>query len=771
MAVARKPKDIARRNPEAEAMRLNERLGSVVHRLESDVSGRITKRQPLEDRWIEDLEQYHGRYDNSTSKALNDGKKSKLFINLTRPKTDAMSARLMDLLFPTDDRNWGISPTPVPLLTEDAGKAVKALRELNDQIEAMQEQQDAAQGGDEGAPVALAPAADPALKKLQDEADFTKRKAEALQQIIEEASKRAEAMTNEIDDQLKASNYHAAMRDVIDDACKIGTGVCKGPIVGDKVRRGWKKRAPTQDEAGNVIPGDFSLDIAEGADVPAMRYVDIWNFFPDMDVRRIQDGEGDFERHLMNARQLRKLAQLPGFDKDAIRRLLSRKPTRPTPAFMAQLRDITAGTHSVGKDCYHVYEYSGPLSAEDVRDIAMAKGDVETLADVEELDPLEEVNAIVWFCEDELLKIAPYPFDSGETLYSVFNLFKDEASIFGYGVPHVIGHPQRSLNAGWRAMMDNAGKAAGPQIIIAQDLIEPANGDWTLEPNKVWLAKAGIPQDKRAFQVAAIPMYQAELANIVAISKQFIDDMTGMPSIAQGEDGASGPVRTAQGTALLMNASNVTFRRIVKTFDDDVTEPNIRRFYDWNMQFSDKAEIKGDYGVDARGSSVLLVRELQAQNLMVIALQLGAHPIYGPMLKQKNLLRKLFQAHMISADEVLLTDDQIDAVLAQAAAVAQQPPAEENQNMEMQAAEAQLKRDEIAAKIEVANMDSGTRLKIAQISHETAMMSLAETMNMNVDKLEAMLKKSRAEIDSKERIFAAETAMTERVGPSGGGFL
>ena len=263
-------------------------------------------------------------------------------------------------------------------------------------------------------------------------------------------------------------------------------------------------------------------------------------------------------------------------------------------------------------------------------------------------------------------------------------------------------------------------------------------------------------------------MRQEELANIIAISKQFIDDMTGMPSIAQGED-AEGSKRTAQGTALLMNSANVTFRRIVKAFDDDMTVPNIRRFYDWNMQFSKKQEIKGDYNVDARGSSVLLVREMQAQNLMVLALQLGAHPVYGPMLKNKALLRKLFQAHMIPADEVLLSDDEIDAILAQASQP-QEDPATAALAAAKQA-EVEVKHADIEARIQIANMEAGTRVQVAQLTHQTAMMTLAEKMNMEIDKLEAMLEKTRREIDSKERIFAAETAVTERVGASGGGDL
>ena len=42
-------------------------------------------------------------------------------------------------------------------------------------------------------------------------------------------------------------------------------------------------------------------------------------------------------------------------------------------------------------------------------------------------------------------------------------------------------------------------------------------------------------------------------------------------------------MRTAMGMAMLMNAVNVVFRRVVKNFDDDMTMPNISRLYDWNM--------------------------------------------------------------------------------------------------------------------------------------------------------------------------------------------
>jgi hypothetical protein len=733
---------------------MREKILAIAGRMESEATKRVSKKQPIEKRWIEDLLQYHARYDSETENDLKKAKQSRLFINQTRSKTDAMSARLMDLLFPTDDRNWGIGPTPVPELTEAASQAVAQAQGMRQQMEA------AAQAGQ------------PIPPELEQQTNAAEQAAAQLEAQIEEAKRRSNLMTEEIDDQLKESNYQAVMRDVIDCAAKLGIGVAKGPVTGDRIRKGWKQDKGT---------GQYNLQMSEG-DQPAMRFVDPWSFFPDMDAACVEDGEGNFERHLMNRKKLRSLAKLPGFDKDSIRRLLMEKPRASAPSYLADLRNITGTNESVTADLYHVWEYSGCLDYEDMRDLALAmaefaqsdddrEGYLATVREMEDLDPLTEVNAVVWFCQNEVLKFSIYPYDSGECLYSVFCLAKDEASIFGYGVPTIMRDPQRSLNAAWRAMMDNAGLSAGPQIVIAEEFIEPTDGSWVMRPRKTWKAKAGIPKDRTAFEVFNIPSMQGELAAIVELSLRFIDMMTQMPALAQGEQG-SGVTKTAQGMAILMNSANVVFRRIVKNFDDDMTTPNIRRFYDWNMQHNPKEEIKGDYEVDARGSSVLLVREMQAQNLMILAMQLGGHPVYGPMLKARDLIKKVFQAHMIPADEVLLKQDEIDAIMARAEAAAQEQatattgaivdPVLEQRKID-------LEEMKIESQIEIANMEAATRKEIEYLKRETQMMLFAEKMNMTIDTVNAKLIATREQMASKERMFAAEAAVTERAGPSGGG--
>ena len=763
------------------AEKITQAMRAVVGDLQAEATRRVGLRQAIENRWIEDLEQYHSRYDSETEKNLVAEERSRLFINLTRPKTNAMGARFKDLLFPTDEKNWGIQPTPVPRMTEAAEKAATLARELEQQ--AMQAQQAAAappqqpeppgqaQAPSMGGPAPQQPQPDP--QQLMQQAQAAKEAWSKLNAVLEEARRRSNLMAETMDDQLTECGYQAIKRDQIDWAMKIGTGVTKGPVTGDRMRRGWKQQ-PVQGPDGNPVvdpvtgqtqvQGPHYLDMAEG-DQPGFRLVDPFGYFPDMDVARVQDGNGDFERHLMNPKKLRELQRLKGFDVDALRRLLASKPIAAAPAYISQLRNIRGEAQDISGPVYQVWEYNGPLEPEQMRMLALAMNNEVAYNTVAEVDPLTQVNACVWFCDNEVLKFALYPYDSGECMYSVFNLVKDESCVFGYGMPAILRDLQSAFNAAWRTMMDNAGLSAGPQVVIDKSTVEPADGDWKLRQRKIWYATKGITKENPPFQVYQIQDNQASLMNIIILAERLTDMVSTVPPMAQGEVGTM-PKNTPFGTTVLsMNAANVVFRDGIKNFDDDVTVPDLRRLYDWNMQFNPNDEIKGDYDVKATGSSVLLVRELQAQSLMAIAMNFGGHPVYGPMLKNRDLLRKIFQAHMIPADEVMLSDEQIDAVLAQVAAQQEKDAkAAANADKSVQLAQMQMQIEETKAnnEIQLANMKHDYDLKIEAMRRDTAMMTLAGQGNISLEKIRAALEQKQMDVTSKERLAAVEAAVTQQ---------
>ncbi|KKL63079.1 hypothetical protein LCGC14_2178660, partial [marine sediment metagenome] len=388
---------------------------------------------------------------------------------------------------------------------------------------------------------------------------------------------------------------------------------------------------------------------------------------------------------------------------------------------------------------------------------------------------LQELETVIWFCQGELLKFGLHHLDSGDSIYSVFCLEKDDASIFGFGIPYIMRDPQKAMAAAWRILLDNAGLSSGPQIVINNQIVEPENGVWTLEPRKIWLRKKVAVKGEKPFEVFEIESHMDELIQLIELCKKNVDEETGLPVIAQGEQGAN-VTKTATGMSLLMNSANIVFRRIVKNWDDDITTTTIRRMYDFLMQFSDKEHIKGDYEVDARGTSVLLVREMQSQNLMVFLMNFSGHAVLGKYLKQEGLpgLRALAKTMSLPANEIVKSNDEVAQDEAEAAK-ADKPP-----DPEVMKIEAQLNMKQMD--LEGRRMDINGKLQLADMQRETELIKLAGQQNMKLDELEAMLNEGRenraskereggADRDSKERIFASEAAVSERIGKGGGGYL
>lgn len=88
--------------------------GTLQQRLQNNLRQRMT----IERRWVSDLRRYQGLVtDSERMEAVEQGR-SCIFVKYTRTKADAWAAQMNDMLFPADDRNWGIEPTPVPKLNQ-----------------------------------------------------------------------------------------------------------------------------------------------------------------------------------------------------------------------------------------------------------------------------------------------------------------------------------------------------------------------------------------------------------------------------------------------------------------------------------------------------------------------------------------------------------------------------------------------------------------------------------------------------------------------------
>ena len=735
--------------------KIAEILAPYVAKLEQEAKKREAKRKTVEERWLNDVRQYHGVYHPDVQAEIAQKKKSGVFLNLTRPKTNAMTSRICDLLFPTDDRNWGIQPTPVPEMAETAESSQSLVDDATETFENREKRlREAEQAEQEGQAQELAAE----MEEIDQVRSVAQDAADDLHEQLAEAKRRANLMQEEIDDQLKECRYHAHARDAIEDACKLGIGVLKGPVLHEKPKRSWQ-----------VVEGDYQLqDVADNR--PGAMRVDPWSFFPDPDARSVEECDSFYERHLMSKAQLRKFARRQGVDKDAVRQLLKLGPqTSDRPSYLVDLHNVTDQNDSIDRETFTVWEFSGAIDVDDLNLLADAFKDEVTKQEIDDIDPLVEFHGKVWFCQGRVLLFALHPLDSQEPIYSVFNLERDEGSLFGFGIPALMRDPQSIMNASLRMMMDNAALGTGPQVVINQETVKPADGDYTMEPNKIWLRdNANGNPGQAPFETYNIPMHQNELGAMVEMGRALSDEMTQLPQLAQGEQG-SGVTQTAQGMAILMNAHNVVFRRVIKNWDDDISVPMIRRFYDWNMQFSSKEAIKGDYEVDARGSSVLLVREMQATNLMAIARNFGDHPVFGPMIKHVELLRQIFRAHMLPADEVTKTNREIDKDRAEGDPSQQALLQEQQRANDLMQQELQLRQAEMEMNAAISQRESETKMMVAQLDYDAKMNSAALDASEKAATTDSRERTETMKVESAERKMAAEIDTALKTGKHGGG--
>jgi hypothetical protein len=201
---------------------------------------------------------------------------------------------------------------------------------------------------------------------------------------------------------------------------------------------------------------------------------------------------------------------------------------------------------------------------------------------------------------------------------------------------------------------------------------------------------------------------------------------------------------------MLMNSANVVLRRLVKQFDDMITKPHIRRYYDYNMMYSEDEEIKGDFSVDARGSSALLIRDIQNQSFLNL-LAAAANPVFGVYLDPQKLFEKALQAQHIDPKDVFKADDELEKIKeqqAKAAANPQEAPsdpriqaAQIRAQADMQKAQAQNQADaaEIQMRQGLAQQEGELRMAELQMTREIEMLKMSNTQNISLETIKAKL--------------------------------
>jgi len=704
--------------------------------------------------------------------------RSTVFLRLTSRYVDAGVAKIGEILMPADDKAFSFSEMPVPELLaakEDDSQVVHS--DLGVPLTRPQVPGEVpppaaapppatappppaaapALPAPPGPAAAAGPGAPPAPPAAPPRVPLTVK--DFAVEAIELARKKAKAAETRIYDWMTETQYRAEIRKLIADSARIGVGVLKAPTPRSK-----RVMAITKGKDGGV-----DLEIKEKI-IPAGVWVDPWNIFPDPACgENIHDGDYVFERDFMSSRQVRGLKKLPGYIASQIDRVIEEGPDK---AGLAESGSSNSGGKNKGR--YTVWYFYGQLTRDEMQAIDQASGKPNS---DDGTDNPDEMHVIVTLINDSVVRATVNPLDSGSFPYHSMPWQRRAQHWAGVGVAEQMRTPQKVTNAALRALLNNAGKSAGSQFVIDMAAIRPADGLWTITPDKIWEKTNDGPADVRqAFMAIQIPNVTQQLMEIITLGERFAEETTSIPLIAQGQSGATTP-DTFGAAQLQNNNANQLLRSIGYAFDDYITEPVVRQFYEWLLLDPDVPdEEKGEFQIDAHGSAALVERAIQDQSIAQMG-AMAANPLYG--IDPKKWARLFLKSKKLSPDEVMYSEEEqakLDAApppeapavtVAKIAADTQLKLGVMQQQADQQTAAEEQKIADMThileggkAQIEQQRVHGELTLKAHQIDmeHQRALMEYANRMKISLDQAKAALAKTAMQLQTERDLNAANNA-------------
>jgi hypothetical protein len=604
-------------------------------------------RRPQEERWITAYHNFRGIYGKTVK--FRDSEKSRVFVKITKTKVIAAFGQLVDVVFGTNQFPIGISETKVPegvsTFAHLKSEAPGIETSTSAPVEAMQLKTeklryDVGYNGDgqllkPGATLSPEESTVAKINASENVELIDGPTADPETPEIRPARDAARLMQKLIHDQIEETDGTTELRSSLFESALFGTGIIKGPFNFNKTIHKWTLNEDTQER--EYVPITTR--------VPRSEFVSVWDFFPDPNGTTVDDCEYIIDRHRYSAKQVRALKNLPHFKEDKILECLANGPNYTDDGKERELRDDASSQGS--SSLYEVLEYWGVMDTAACIEAGITPPNLDTLQDI-------QVNA--WVCNGLVLRAVLNPFTPARIPYSAFPYERNPYSLFGIGVAENMDDSQQIMNGHVRMAIDNMALSGNVVFDVDTSMLE-AGQDLEVYPGKVFRRQGGMP----GTAVNAITFPNTTNANLQVFDKfrQLADEQTGIASYSHGMTGIQSTGRTASGMSMLMNASSLNIKTVVKNLDDFLLKPLGKAYYHWNMQFFEgPLDIRGDLEVKAMGTTSLMQKEVRSQRLTTV-LQTVANPALAPYVKINTLLSELAVSLELDPEEFINDPEQV----------------------------------------------------------------------------------------------------------------
>jgi hypothetical protein len=221
--------------------------------------------------------------------------------------------------------------------------------------------------------------------------------------------------------------------------------------------------------------------------------------------------------------------------------------------------------------------------------------------------------------------------------------------LWGIGVPENMSDSQEIMNGHYRMAIDNLNLAGSCILEVnRRNLVEGQTLDFY--PGKVFETKG--PPGQSVYSIGFNNTAPSHI-QLVDKAREFADEETGIFSYSYGSTAVNSAPRTASGTSMLMGASALSIKTIVKNLDTHLLQPLGQALFNWNMRYnSEDVEIRGDMKVVAKGTISLMQKEVVSQRLLSL-MQVAGNPQAAPFINMEYILKELARSMDLDSDKIV----------------------------------------------------------------------------------------------------------------------
>ena len=475
----------------------------------------------------------------------------------------------------------------------------------------------------------------------------------AMQEQQKLAAVAADKMNTLIQDRLHDADWLRQFGDFIYNFVVYPAAIMKTPAV---VVKPWKR-------------WNGQRMVVERKLIRGVENISPFDFYPAPNAQSVQDAEYVIEVRRCSRSELVGYYSAPGFDGAGIKDVLTTYPT----GWLEEREDGKEHNPEVDTDKYSIgLEDDAQGFYDCVGFYGAIRGELLEEFGVEVGSPDATYEAEIWTVNDIVIKAVLNPDPAGQRPFYVASFEPIPGAFWGECPVTRLRDVQRVCTATIVAMVRNMGLASGVLGEVESDRVIDDEDVNVIIPNTLREVKSVMGMQGRAYNFYTVPDISHQLLNVFERFMQYGYETIGIPRVAFGSTENIGTLgRTSGGVAMVLNQASKSVKFALRVLEENIIEPVVQSYIDYELMYSMDETIKGDIRVHARGVSGIVEKESQESKLqwalqslssyMSVVDQTTGQPIVPPAAIQR-LLYQIFKISGINTEGIFPDFDLQSAV-------------------------------------------------------------------------------------------------------------